>query len=275
MSQNPLQQFFRQPKIYISFPSQGAYTKPGVFQGEPTNVPVYGMTGMDEIIIKTPDALLNGESTVKVIESCCPVIKDAWGLNNLDVDIVLTAIRIATYGNNITVGHKCEHCGTDNEYELDMGKLIEHFGSIQYDNKVVLKDLVIKLQPLTYRQVTDYSIRNFQLQQQLKQVETLQDEAEKKAEMAKLFAAFGELQTQVYLDGIESIEAGTRVVNERSYIAEWAANTEKSVFDQIRKKIDENREKWRNPPQVVVCDECKKENTINVELDNASFFAIA
>ena len=275
MSLNPLQNYFRQPKIYVNLPSKGIYSKQGTVEGDTANIAVYGMTGMDEIIIKTPDALLNGEATVKVIESCCPVIRDAWGLNNLDVDVILTAIRIATYGNAITVGHKCEHCGTDNEYELDMSKLIEHFSSIQYDNKVVLKDIVIKLQPLTYRQVTDYSIRNFQLQQQLKQVEKIEDEAEKKTEMAKLFAAFGELQTQVYLDGIECIEAGGRVVNERSYIAEWAANTEKSVFDEIRKKIDENREKWRNPPQVVVCDECKKENTINVELDNATFFAVA
>lgn len=275
MSQNPLQQFFRQPKIYISFPSQGAYTKPGVFQGDPTNAPVYGMTGLDEIIIKTPDALLNGESTVKVIESCCPTIKDAWELNNLDVDVILTAIRIATYGNAITVSHKCEHCEADNEYELDLTKLIEHFGDIQFDNKVVLKDLVIRLQPLTYRQVTEYSLKNFQMQQQLKQVEQIEDEAEKKAKMSELFTAFGTLQTEVYLAGIEAIEAGNRVVEERSYITEWVQNTEKTVFDQIRKKIDENREKWKNPPQTVTCSDCKKDNTINVELDNSAFFAIA
>jgi hypothetical protein len=72
MNQNPLQQYFRQPKIFINLPSQGIYSKEGSIQGEVNNMPVYGMTGMDEIIVKTPDALLSGESTVKVVQSCCP-----------------------------------------------------------------------------------------------------------------------------------------------------------------------------------------------------------
>ena len=74
---NPLQQFFRQPKIYISLPSKGVYYPPGVFQGDYSNVPIMSMTGMDEIIMKTPDALFNGEAAYKVIESCCPFIKNA------------------------------------------------------------------------------------------------------------------------------------------------------------------------------------------------------
>ena len=100
MGNNPLQQFFRQPKIYISLPSLGIYTIPGVIQGDVSNLPIYGMTGMDEILMKTPDALMTGESTVKVIESCCPVIEDAWDLCLLDLDIILTAIKIATVRRN-------------------------------------------------------------------------------------------------------------------------------------------------------------------------------
>ena len=66
MAVNPLQKYFRQPKIYIKFPSGGIFNKPGTIQGDVTNTPVYGMTGMDEIIVKTPDALLSGESTAQV-----------------------------------------------------------------------------------------------------------------------------------------------------------------------------------------------------------------
>ena len=72
MSQNPLQQYFRQPKIYVKLPSQGMYSKPGAIAGDINGLPVYGMTGMDEIIMKTPDSLLSGESIAQVIKSCCP-----------------------------------------------------------------------------------------------------------------------------------------------------------------------------------------------------------
>ena len=105
MSGNPLQQYFRQPKIYIKLPTSGIYSPPGTVQGDINNLPVYGMSGMDEIIMKTPDALLTGESVVKIIQSCCPSITNAWALSSLDTEMILTAIRIATYGNKIGRAH--------------------------------------------------------------------------------------------------------------------------------------------------------------------------
>lgn len=275
MANNPLQQFFRQPKIYIKFPSEGAYTKPGVLQGNTANAPVYGMTGMDEILIKTPDALISGESTVKVIESCCPVVKNAWEINNLDVEVLLTAIRIATYGDSITITHSCQHCSEESDYELSLSKLIEHFGDIQYDNKVVLKDVVVRLQPLTYRQVTDYGQRNFQLQQRLKQAGTIEVEEERQKQISDIYKEFALLQNEIYSASIEAVEAGSQVVNERAFIDEWLLNTDKVSIDRVRQKVDENRAKWKNPPQQVTCPECSKENTILIELDHSDFFANA
>ena len=275
MANNPLQKYFRQPKIFIGVPSKGVYTKPGVLTGEIENMPVYGMTGMDEIIIKTPDALLNGDAVVKVIESCCPNIKDAWELSNIDLDAIMAAIRIATYGNSITISHTCVHCESDNEYELELSKLIEHFSHVMYDNKVVLKEVVIQLRPLTYRQVTDFSLRNFQLQQQLQQTNSIEDETQRKTKTAELYTGFAVLQTEVYSAGIESVQVSGTLVEERMYIDEWLSNTETTVFDKIKEKIDENRETWKTPAQTATCQNCTKENTLNIDLDYANFFATA
>jgi hypothetical protein len=275
MANNPLQKYFRQPKIFIGVPSKGVYTKPGVLTGEIENMPVYGMTGMDEIIIKTPDALLNGDAVVKVIESCCPNIKDAWELSNIDLDAIMAAIRIATYGNSITISHTCVHCESDNEYELELSKLIEHFSHVMYDNKVVLKEVVIQLRPLTYRQVTDFSLRNFQLQQQLQQTNSIEDETQRKTKTAELYTGFAVLQTEVYSAGIESVQVSGTLVEERMYIDEWLSNTETTVFDKIKEKIDENRETWKTPAQTATCQNCTKENTLNIDLDYANFLATA
>ena len=275
MANNPLQKYFRQPKIFIGVPSKGVYTKPGVLTGETENMPVYGMTGMDEIIIKTPDALLNGDAVVKVIESCCPNINDAWELSSVDLDAIMAAIRIATYGNAITISHTCVHCEHDNEYELELSKLIEHFAHVSYDNKVVLKDVVVQIRPLTYRQVTEFSLRNFQLQQQLQQAGKLEDEGERKKSTAELYTQFALLQTEVYSAGIESIQVGGTNVEERAYIDEWLNNTETSVFEKIKEKIDENRDNWKTPGQTATCQNCEQQNTLNIDLDYANFFATA
>jgi hypothetical protein len=275
MATNPLQKYFRQPKIYIKLPSMGAYSKPGVITGDANNLPVFGMTGMDEIIIKTPDALITGESTVKVIESCCPSINDAWQLNNLDLDLMLAAIRIATYGNTITMSHTCQFCSTDNEYELDLSRLIDHYNHISFEDSAVLKDLVVKLQPLTYKQTTEFGQKNFQLRQQLNQANTIENEEERNKEVSRLYVEFSKLQIEVYSANINAIEVGTTVVNERAFIDEWIANADKEIVDQLRKFIDKNTELWKTPPQLVKCESCGEENTLSIELDHSSFFATA
>ena len=76
---NPLTKFFRQPAIYLKLPSNGAFWPNDAIELPLTGeIPVYPLTTKDEIILRTPDALLNGEGVVEVIQSCCPSIKDAW-----------------------------------------------------------------------------------------------------------------------------------------------------------------------------------------------------
>jgi hypothetical protein len=122
---NPLQKYFRQPKLYISLPSKGMFYAEGALVGDPNNFPILAMTGMDEILMKTPDALLNGEATVKIIESCCPYIKNAWSIPSIDLDSILIGIRIATYGDTLTLDNNCSQCGTENTYDVDLKTIIK------------------------------------------------------------------------------------------------------------------------------------------------------
>lgn len=275
MANNPLQQYFRQPKIFINLPSQGVYNKPGSIQGEVSNMPIFGMTGMDEILMKTPDALLTGESTVKVMQSCCPGIVDGWEVTNLDFNLILTAIRIATFGNSIVVTSKCTGCNTDNEYEIDLTRVIDYFAHCSYDNKIVYKDLVIKTKPLTYRQITDFALRNFQLQQRLNQNIVLTDEEEKKKNFSELFEQLANLQNEIFTEGIESITVNNSVVTEKEYIREWLANCDRSAYDDIKTTILKNQEKYSSPEHDVECSNCGKAAKIMVDLDQTSFFGNA
>jgi len=272
---NPLQQFFRQPKIYIGLPSKGVYNRPGTIQGDPSNIAVSSMTGMDEIIMRTPDALFSGESSVKIIESCCSSIKDAWDLSSLDIDMLFTAIRIATYGHAMTVGHTCTKCGNENQHELDLNYIIEHFNNCAYKNKIVLKDLIITIQPLTYRQVTDNGLKNYELRKKLSQTESITDEKEQQQLINDLWKELAEVQNNIYLMSIESVETSDVRVEERSFILEWIRNAEKSIFDAITKQVDDNKKAWQLPTFPVVCqnDECKDSTNITVELDQSNFFA--
>ena len=102
MSANPLAKHFRQPAIYMKLPSQGRFWPSEALNLPATGaIPVYPMTAKDEIVLRTPDALMNGQGIIDVIQSCCPNIVDAWRMPSIDVDAVLVAIRIASYGNQM------------------------------------------------------------------------------------------------------------------------------------------------------------------------------
>ena len=274
-SYNPLQQYFRQPKIYIGLPSKGIYYPAGAIQGDVEKLPVFGMTGMDEIMIRTPDALLSGETTVKVIESCVPAIKNAWDVSNLDLDLILAAIRIATYGHNMTVTHVCTNCSTEQDYELDLMKIVEHYSNCKFENQVIIGDLKVTLKPLRYKQLTQFSLTNFQLQQRIIRAESIEDPEEKNKELAELFRNLGELQNDIYTDGIESVDTGSVVVTERPFIREWILNSDTSVFDTIKAVINRNKTTWESPTHAVKCESCGEEGRIAVDLDPSNFFVAA
>lgn len=275
MAQNPLQQFFRQPRIYIGLPSQGIYNKPETISGDVSHMPVYGMTGMDEILLKTPDALINGDSTVKVIASCCPAITDPWDICSLDLDLILASIRIATYGNELTVGHTCTECNTPSEYNLDLVKLIDHYARCTYDNRIVFDQFEIIVKPLTYKQSTDFALRNFQIQQQLQQVEFMTEDEEKREASNKLFEDLAALRNEVFAAGIESVNTGEVIVTERAYIIEWIANSDRKVIKLIKDHIEANQRRWTPPEHEVKCENCGHIDGIKLDLDQSNFFADA
>lgn len=272
---NPLQQYFRQPKIYMKLPSGGLFSKTGTFQGDLARMPVYGMTGMDEIILKTPDALLSGESTAKVIESCCSSINNAWEISTLDTNAILAAIRIATYGPILSVKHTCIQCEHENEYDIDLNQIMEFYGNCKYDNKVVLDNMTIKLQPLTYRLSNEYSLKNFNLQQRLRQTEQIEDKTQQQEIINELFKELGVMQNEIYLASVEAIELKDSVVTERQYIDEFLRNCDSEIFDAIKRKNEHNRDVWAMPLFPVTCGNCSAEAKLSVDLDESSFFARA
>jgi hypothetical protein len=274
MSQNPLQQYFRQPKIYISLPSKGIYNKEGTINGDITAIPVFGMTGMDEIIARTPDSLLSGESSVRIIESCCPSIVDAWDLSVLDSELMFAAIKIATYGNTMSVTNTCKHCNAVNEYDLDLSVVINHFGACKYDNKIVINDLIIKTKPLTYKQFTMFNIKNFELQQKLSQAEKLVDKEKQQEIINELWLDLSNTQKELYITNIDSVQTPVQSVSELGFITEWIENCDKEVVDAIKLHLDKTRTAWNIPPYNVVC-ECGVEARIAVDLDYSNFFVNA
>ena len=129
-----LSNWYRQPKIYIRLPSKGEYYAKDALDISTTgDYAVYAMTAKDELMFKTPDALLNGQSTVEVLKSCIPAIQDPWKMPSIDVDAALVAVRIATYGEKMEVSTNCPSCAAENDYEINLNNWLEKLNQFQFE----------------------------------------------------------------------------------------------------------------------------------------------
>lgn len=279
---NPLQKYFRQPKLYIKLPSSGNFYPPGSIEVTPTGeYPVYAMTAKDEIVIKTPDALLNGQSTVEVIQSCMPNIKNAWDVPSLDVDAILIAIRIATYGENLDLEVKLPNTDISKEFTADLRISLGSLLDAVFDSTVKLNDeLSVELRPLNYKQYTENSIKAVEEQKLFSTVNnSAMSEEEKVKSFTESFKKLTELTVGSVIQSIEKIRTPDSVVTDRTHIADFINNTDKDFYNKIVSHLETQREQFQLKPFKVQTSKEEQEAGAPAEfsapitLDASNFFA--
>jgi len=243
-SSNPLASFMRQPKIFIKLPSNGEFWPQGSLEKtENGEYPVYSMTAKDELMLKVPDALMNGQAIVTVMEHCMPNIKNAWNVPNIDIDIILIAIRIATYGDNMTVPVTVED--KDFEYTLNLTMLMDQLmQKITWETAVpVNNDLTIHVKPINYKQMTESALKTFETQRLIDtaQKEDVPQDVKLKA-FNDSFERLNQIAVGIVNDSVFAIETSQGATDNPKHIKEFMENSDKNVFDAVRKHIDRIRE---------------------------------
>lgn len=275
MEQNPLKQYFRQPAIYIRLPSGGQFYPANCIEVEPSGeYPVLPMTTMDEITYRTPDALFNGAAVASVIQSCVPNIRDAWGVPSIDVDTILVAIRIATYGHSMDITTKCPGCATETDYAMDLRQVLEQIPAANYAECMQIGDLVLHFRPMSYRDINDNSIKQFEEQKLLQNIE--QSESIKDDEKLKLLGdalkKITTITTAALAKSISLIETPQARVDHADHISDWLSNCDRQVFARVRKHIVEVKQKSELRPLSMSCSNCAHKYQQNYTLDLANFF---
>lgn len=273
---NPLSSFYRQPKIYVRLPSKGKFYEPGSLDlSENGEYPVYAMTAKDELLFKTPDALLNGTSTVELIKSCIPAILNPWVMPNIDLDFALIAIRIATYGDKMDVGTNCPHCDAENSYDMDLTAWLDIFNNFIYNTDIAVDPLTVHVRPYTYKEVTKTALKSME-QQRIFQVindDTISDEV-KLEKFGASFLKLTELTVDVIADCITAIDTPDGSVSDKAMIKEFIANCSKDIFQKIQDHVVQMKELIEFKAQNVTCGECSKPFSLPVTMDQSNFFAV-
>jgi hypothetical protein len=275
---NPLSKHFRQPALYLPLASKGRFYPEGTVELSATGtVPIFPMTVKDELTLKTPDAILSGQAVIDIIKSCCPSIKDPWEMPTVDLDPVLIAIRLASYGKGMDFTSKCPHCNNTNDYTVDLNLILDSIGKVDYNKTYVFDGMTFKFKPQKYKhlnRVNNINFENEKLVQNIIQSETLSEE-DKMVEFKKSFDKIRQLNLDVITDSIDSVttEDGT-VVTDRDNICEFLDNCSRLVYDSIKKTIAEVVDTYKIQPITLTCEseECGKEFKTQLSFDHSNFF---
>ena len=280
---NPLGKYYRQPQIYIRLPSGGRYYAKETFTPSETGeIPVLPMTAKDELAFKTPDAMMSGQATVDVIQSCVPNFKDAWKMVNYDIDAVLLAIRIATYGETMDITFKVPVINEEMSHSLNLPAVLEDLGKVQIiDEARTESGFKVKLAPLDYRSLTQVQVAQFEQQKIYATVNnSALSEADKSTQFVKSFKLLNNINFSMLVDSISEITTpdGTTVID-KAQIKDFCDNCDAKVINQIQEELAKVRAQAQiKPMKMKATEEQIKKGApasyeVPVTFDSSNFFA--
>jgi len=282
-NQSVLSKYKRQPKIYLALPSKGKYYDVNPMEKSGSGeLPIYSMTARDELELKTPDALMNGEATTKVIKSCCPLIDDPWKMPNIDLDAVLIAIRIATYGEKMEMeipipGLKEPETAT---YSIDLRQILDSLNNLVWEEELVVGDLTFTVKPISYKQGTDFYQSTYE-QQRIANIlsnEKISDE-EKMQAFREAFKKLSQTTLEIVCAHVTEIKTPEGIETNPKAIRDFFDNTDKETFVAVSEFVDKNRKAWQIQSKTFQVEQELQDKgappTVEVPLlfDQSNFFA--
>lgn len=270
---NPLKQYFRRPAIYLKLPSGGKmYDARVVNIPQGGELPVYPMTAIDEITSKTPDALFNGTGMAEIIKSCIPDIKDPWSINSIDLDAVLVAIKAASGGNDLSMTSACPSCNEVSDYAVDLTAILLQLKSGDYEKELTINDLSIKFRPLSYKEMNEAGMAQFEAQRMFTQIESESDNEVKQRKTQEALKYITDLTMRILSQTIMHIKTPSAFVEDKKFILDFLQNCDKDTYTTIRDYNASLKSQNEVKPLHVKCPDCGHEYDQQFTLNTADFF---
>lgn len=281
---NILTKYQRNAKAYIKLPSGSNYYNGQVELAMDGTLGVRAMTARDELLLKSPDALLNGAAITNIISSCCPGIKiSPKDLIAPDVEVILLAIFNVSYGDNLEFTSKCPSCTRENTYTASIQAVLDSTVELTFpyviEDTVTLDntDYIIKyyVKPHTYETLTKKSLFEFENAKILQHINNpnLDDETKLK-EFGTSFNKMAEYNFDIISNSIEKIETPDGVCTDQTDINSFIKDASTVLIEKINNMIQKANISGSNDTFSAKCQntECNHEWKTRIQFDPSIFF---
>lgn len=278
---NPLAGYYRRPGTYLGLPSKGKFYSMPPKMSDTNELAVYPMTAKDELALKNPDALLNGEALKQVIGSVCPDIPNVNEIPAPDIDAILVAMRMTSYGDDMSlnVNHNCvESEGKSQHVTVGLGGVLATLKEIPDDvGKVTLASGVnVVLKPYTLESQSKLLRIQFTTMRQLQAAEANEKiTIDEKANIANQgYDQLVSLSQEILSKSIISVTLpdGTEVTNS-AHIYDWVKNLDRAANSRLDEELKRFGDYGITRTLKVKCEHCGEDFTSDMLFDPTSFFA--
>lgn len=274
---NPLSAFFRQPGLHVSIPTGGAFLpKGGLVLEANGEVPVLPMVPSDEILLKNPDALLSGQAIKNLIRSCVPSFKVVNEISMPDLDVLLLAIRAATYGENMDMEVQCEKCQESANYECNLPSILSTVSPIPPDIEVVISpQITVHLKPFSIEVAQKSEMITFDQYRRIQAVEgDAYTDEERAAAKDDVFNVLSAARIEAIAGSVMRIDVPKAKVTNRKHILEFLQKSNATILSRIEDKLGEINEMGMDKTIEIVCanEDCKHSWKTKIEFNPATFF---
>lgn len=273
---NPLKQYFRQFKMYLRIPSGTNYYKPDVIEfTDKGEVGILPMTGKDELALKNPDALLNGEALVEVLTSCVPAVKKPRALLTNDIDALITAIRYATYNDSLETTISCPKCTFENTFKLDLQYALDNMVELEPEYVVNLESgLSVFVKPYAFPELLKALHSRFEQTKLTRAIESEILSDEKRTEIfSKAFRELAITKFDLLTAAVVKIvdEANNINVSDGKYIKDYLQNIDKKSVDKIDDLVNEINQVGIKRTFTAKCQKCEHEWQSEIDFNPVNF----
>lgn len=278
---NPLKRFFRQPAIYLRLPTQGRWYSPADATVSPDGeIPVYGLTALDEIMLNTPDAMLNGKALEGVIKHCAPDILNIKNLLLPDLEALFVAIKIATLDGKHSFDRNCPACKHENNFEINCQTLLDTMTFVDDSDTVINfnDELVVSVRPYSLEMRQLFMQREFEEQRTLKAIDESNKDLDE-FEKARIVSEGVERLSKMTFDLVSKSITKVRLVKDNldvtdpKFINEWLLGIGKQQSDAVINAVNELNKLGVRKTVPAKCSECGHEWEEAITFDPVSFFA--
>lgn len=259
---NPLLERLQMPGETFRLPSRGLFYKSGELETDSPDgeVHVHPMTTFDEFVFKNTDKLFTGKAVEEVFSRLIPEIKNPNRLLSKDVDFLMMALRVVSYGDKLEIQYD-HQCGTEEEpskahsYSVDLRKLMKET-----------------------KEIDPTAIKNFKVK--LKNGQVILMQPPRFADVLKIYQTSDNAEgmddkdyVNMMLDNIAGMIVSVDEIDDAEMIGEWLRKLRAGDVNKIAEEITTVSDWGAERFTTITCKGCKEKKVrVEVPINPITFF---